>query len=162
MKRPPGRSFGWRKVCSASQNTRVCLRSTTQTREPREIQQPPSSPHLSSNNLQPRRVIAILLQRHNFQREIGFACEEAKSTDSLVTTAHAPMSTTMTLTMSQAPGVHACPNCGTGLPDHTDLAIDAQKRIEDLEAQVRLLTAKATAAGLSPPSFHPGQVGVTD
>jgi predicted RNase H-like nuclease (RuvC/YqgF family) len=56
------------------------------------------------------------------------------------------MSTAMTLTMSQAPGVHACPNCGIGLPDHTDLASDAQKRIEDLEAQVRLLTAKATAA----------------
>jgi hypothetical protein len=64
-----------------------------------------------------------------------------------MTIAHAPMSTTMTLTM--APEVHACPNCGVGLPDHTDLATDAQKRIEDLEAQVRLLTAKATAAGLS-------------
>jgi hypothetical protein len=71
-----------------------------------------------------------------------------KDANSLVTTAH-DMTTTMTLTMSQAPGVHACPNCGIGLPDHTDLASDAQKRIEDLEAQVRLLTAKATAAGLS-------------
>ncbi|PMD59010.1 uncharacterized protein K444DRAFT_643734 [Hyaloscypha bicolor E] len=56
------------------------------------------------------------------------------------------MSTTMTLTMAEAPGMHACPNCGVGLPDHTDLASDAQKRIEDLEAQVRLLNAKATAA----------------
>jgi hypothetical protein len=74
-----------------------------------------------------------------------------------VTIAHAPMSTTMTLTMSQAPGVHACPNCGIGLPDHTDLASDAQKRIEDLEAQVRLLTAKATAAGLLSHLSQPDQ-----
>jgi hypothetical protein len=70
---------------------------------------------------------------------------------SLMTIAHAPMSTTMTLTMAEAPGMHACPNCGIGLPDHTDLASDAQKRIEDLEAQVRLLTAKATAAGTFTP-----------
>ena len=47
--------------------------------------------------------------------------------------------------------MHACPNCGVGLPDHTDLASDAQKRIEDLEAQVRLLNAKATAAGTFTP-----------
>ncbi|KAH6724174.1 putative rab guanine nucleotide exchange factor SEC2 [Leptodontidium sp. 2 PMI_412] len=58
------------------------------------------------------------------------------------------MSTTMTLTMSQAQGasVSACPNCGIGLPDHSAIAEDAQKQIEDLQAQVRLLTQKATNA----------------
>jgi hypothetical protein len=63
------------------------------------------------------------------------------------------MSTTMTLTMSEAPdGAHAsCPNCGMGLPgpNHSEIAADAQKQIEDLQAQVRLLTQKATAAGSS-------------
>jgi len=54
----------------------------------------------------------------------------------------------MTLTMSQTPdGPAACPNCGIGLPDHSAIATDAQKQIEDLQAQVRLLSQKATAAG---------------
>lgn len=45
-----------------------------------------------------------------------------------------------------------CPNCGLGLPSHTsDLdaqtaLLQAQKQIEDLQAQVRLLNQKATAA----------------
>jgi hypothetical protein len=57
----------------------------------------------------------------------------------------------MTLTMSQAPSaVSACPNCGIGLPDHSAIASDAQKQIEDLQAQVRLLAQKANAAGLTP------------
>merc|ERR1711964_421249 len=66
----------------------------------------------------------------------------------LMTTAHDTMSTTMTMTMSQAQGaaVSACPNCGIGLPDHSAIAVDAQKQIEDLQAQVRLLTQKATNA----------------
>ncbi len=58
------------------------------------------------------------------------------------------MSTTMTITMSQT-----CPNCGIGLPeraDHSAVAEDAQKMIEDLQAQVRLLSQKATAAGEFP------------
>ena len=60
------------------------------------------------------------------------------------------MSTTMTLTMSQAPQrAAACRNCGVGLPDHSDIAAEAQRQIEDLQAQVRLLTQKATAAGSS-------------
>ncbi len=72
-----------------------------------------------------------------------------------MTTAHDPMSTTMTLTMSQAQGAaaSACPNCGIGLPDHSAIALDAQKQIEDLQAQVRLLTQKATNAGLSAPDL---------
>jgi hypothetical protein len=70
-----------------------------------------------------------------------------------LTTAHKQMSATMTLTMSQAPdgGGTACPNCGIGLPHPSEIAPDAQKQIEDLQAQVRLLTQKATAAGTS---FH--------
>lgn len=54
----------------------------------------------------------------------------------------------MTLTMSQgtdAPPT-ACPNCGIGLPHPSSTVPDAQKQIEDLQAQVRLLTQKATAA----------------
>lgn len=42
-----------------------------------------------------------------------------------------------------------CPNCGLGLPSHTDAQaalLQAQKQIEDLQAQVRLLNQKATAA----------------
>ena len=70
----------------------------------------------------------------------------------LMTTIHhePSMSTTMTLTMSQAHS--ACPNCGVGLPSSTSDIADTQKQIEDLQAQVRLLTQKATAAGM----FCPG------
>ncbi|TAQ90272.1 hypothetical protein B7494_g1443 [Chlorociboria aeruginascens] len=40
-----------------------------------------------------------------------------------------------------------CPSCGIDLPSgRSDIALDAQKQIEDLQAQVRLLTQKATAA----------------
>jgi hypothetical protein len=39
-----------------------------------------------------------------------------------------------------------CPSCGISLPSPS-IALDAQKQIEDLQAQVRLLTQKATAAG---------------
>ncbi len=67
-----------------------------------------------------------------------------------MTTTHDSMSTTMTITMSQT-----CPNCGFVLPEHIDhsaIAEDAQKMIRDLQAQVRLLSQKATAAGkLLPP-----------
>lgn len=42
----------------------------------------------------------------------------------------------------------SCPNCGSGVSlDSSRLALDAQRQIEDLQAQVRLLTQKATAAG---------------
>lgn len=41
-----------------------------------------------------------------------------------------------------------CPNCGIGLSTQSDIAA-AQRQIEDLQAQVRLLNQKATAAGLS-------------
>ena len=48
----------------------------------------------------------------------------------------------------------SCPNCGSGVSlDSSRLALDAQRQIEDLQAQVRLLTQKATAAG-SPPSSN--------
>lgn len=59
------------------------------------------------------------------------------------------MSTTMTLTMSPAPSgdTSCCPNCGIGLSDSSAMLADAQRRIEDLEAQVRLLNQKCTSAG---------------
>ncbi|KAJ5050525.1 uncharacterized protein L3040_002403 [Drepanopeziza brunnea f. sp. 'multigermtubi'] len=54
---------------------------------------------------------------------------------------------TTTMTLTGAVGmVSACPNCGIGLPDQPVMALEAQKQIEDLEAQVRLLTQKATDA----------------
>ncbi|CAD6444150.1 a208e3fa-c8c4-4141-8a1a-ee4716d3a15b [Sclerotinia trifoliorum] len=58
------------------------------------------------------------------------------------------MSATITLTMSQTSGIQAaCPNCGMALPhNNSEIAIDAQKQIEELQAQVKLLTEKATAA----------------
>lgn len=65
---------------------------------------------------------------------------------------HEPMSTTMTLTMAQAPegSFSACPNCGESLPHTSSLATsEAQKQIEDLQAQVRLLNQKAASAGTS-------------
>ncbi|KFY38706.1 hypothetical protein V494_04248 [Pseudogymnoascus sp. VKM F-4513 (FW-928)] len=41
----------------------------------------------------------------------------------------------------------SCPNCGSGVTlDSSRLALDAQRQIDDLQAQVRLLTQKATAA----------------
>ncbi|PBP27922.1 ribosomal protein L32 [Diplocarpon rosae] len=42
--------------------------------------------------------------------------------------------------------IAACPNCGIGLPDRSATALDTQKQIDDLQAQVRLLTQKATNA----------------
>jgi DNA repair exonuclease SbcCD ATPase subunit len=66
------------------------------------------------------------------------------------------MSTIMTLTMSQAPheSGSACPNCGMGLPGHSDMAAEAQRQIEDLQAQIRMLTQKCNNAG-SCPLRHP-------
>ncbi|CAG8973456.1 hypothetical protein HYALB_00006481 [Hymenoscyphus albidus] len=55
--------------------------------------------------------------------------------------------TTMTLTLAPAGGSGSCcPNCGVGLPSHSFMAAEAQRQIEDLQAQVRLLNDKATAA----------------
>ncbi|KAB8296036.1 hypothetical protein EYC80_008845 [Monilinia laxa] len=50
--------------------------------------------------------------------------------------------------MTQTSGTGAtCPNCGMVLPHNSsEIATDAQKQIEELQAQVRLLTEKATAA----------------
>ncbi len=59
------------------------------------------------------------------------------------------MSVMMTMTLARPPAdgsLAVCPNCGTGLESHIALA-EAQKQIEDLQAQVRLLNQKATAAG---------------
>jgi hypothetical protein len=55
----------------------------------------------------------------------------------------------MTMTVMQPPtdgALTACPSCGSDLASHMALA-DAQRQIEDLQAQVRLLNQKATAAG---------------
>ncbi|TQS39070.1 hypothetical protein Golomagni_00410 [Golovinomyces magnicellulatus] len=41
---------------------------------------------------------------------------------------------------------HSCPHCGVGLPDVLVINTVAQKQIEELKSQVKLLTAKATAA----------------
>lgn len=85
------------------------------------------------------------------------------------------MSTTMTLSMAQLPETQgsACPNCGEALPHATTLpSVAAQKQIEDLEAQVRLLNQKAAAAGernqpypihasLTEPKWTSGQITKT-
>lgn len=43
---------------------------------------------------------------------------------------------------------HVCDKCGADLSHaHPGVAADAQRRIEELEAQVKILTGKATAAG---------------
>ncbi|KAI6710170.1 hypothetical protein JHW43_007302 [Diplocarpon mali] len=55
------------------------------------------------------------------------------------------MSMTMTLTTSRDT-VSTCPNCGIGLPDRSATALETQKKIDDLQAQVRMLTQKATNA----------------
>jgi hypothetical protein len=42
----------------------------------------------------------------------------------------------------------SCSNCGVNLlQTHQDIAQDAQRRITELEDQVKVLTSKATAAG---------------
>lgn len=61
------------------------------------------------------------------------------------------MSTTSTITMPAAhDAAHhtSCPSCGVEIPlnDET-VPLAAQQQIEELQAQVRLLTEKATAAG---------------
>ena len=56
----------------------------------------------------------------------------------------------MTISMSQMPhGASSCPNCGIGLPAFSQ---DVQQQIEDLQAQIRLLSQKATSAGML--AFH--------
>ena len=46
---------------------------------------------------------------------------------------------------------HTCQKCGAHLSQpHTAVAEDAQRRISELEAQVKILTGKATAAGTLP------------
>lgn len=48
---------------------------------------------------------------------------------------------------------HTCSHCGAELSHaHSDLAAEAQRRISELEAQVKILTDKATAAGKTSPS----------
>ncbi|KAF2004317.1 hypothetical protein P154DRAFT_519520 [Amniculicola lignicola CBS 123094] len=51
--------------------------------------------------------------------------------------------TTTTRTMGRE---HECPKCGTSLDGSVKEVPNAQKRIEELEAQVQMLTMKATAA----------------
>lgn len=66
--------------------------------------------------------------------------------------------TTMTLSMAAAhEEASCCPNCGYALANELAVArneemmraLEAQKQIEELQAQVRMLTQKATAAGTS-------------
>ncbi|KAI0852387.1 hypothetical protein F5Y00DRAFT_194770 [Daldinia vernicosa] len=62
-----------------------------------------------------------------------------------------PISNTMTATSTSTSTTttSCCPNCGLSLPPASEAQIallQAQKQIEDLEAQVRLLNQKATAA----------------
>src|SRR6266699_956326 len=46
---------------------------------------------------------------------------------------------------------HACPKCGTLYSHPSDQCFDEDKqRIAELESQVKILTDKATAAGMSP------------
>ncbi|TVY43637.1 hypothetical protein LOCC1_G003829 [Lachnellula occidentalis] len=54
------------------------------------------------------------------------------------------MSTTISLSMTSTSC--QCPQCGYDLEDHSAIALDAQNQIDDLQAQVRLLNQKATAA----------------
>ena len=66
------------------------------------------------------------------------------------------MSTTSTTTLQQQPSpapvctsvIISCQNCGADLaPTQHHFTQDAQQRIEELEAQVKILTLRATAAG---------------
>ncbi|KAI9856443.1 MAG: hypothetical protein M1813_009099 [Trichoglossum hirsutum] len=62
------------------------------------------------------------------------------------------VSTLSSLSLTTAPSLvptaaSTCPNCGVKLShSHRDIPEDAQHRIEELEAQVKILTTKATAA----------------
>jgi hypothetical protein len=54
-----------------------------------------------------------------------------------------------------------CPNCGVKVSQpHQDIPVDAQRRIEELEAQVKILTTKATAAGMRSAASGPGPATV--
>ncbi|TVY93259.1 hypothetical protein LAWI1_G001212, partial [Lachnellula willkommii] len=55
------------------------------------------------------------------------------------------MSTT-TISLSMTSTSCQCPHCGYDLENHSAIALDAQNQIDDLQAQVRLLNQKATAA----------------
>ncbi|KAI1776343.1 hypothetical protein F4818DRAFT_378047 [Hypoxylon cercidicola] len=63
--------------------------------------------------------------------------------------ATAPISKMTAVTTTTTTTTSCCPNCGLSLPSHPDAQtalLQAQKQIEDLQAQVRLLNQKATAA----------------
>ncbi|KAI8961543.1 hypothetical protein F5Y11DRAFT_325656 [Daldinia sp. FL1419] len=60
-----------------------------------------------------------------------------------------PISNAMTATSTATTTTSCCPNCGLSLPPASEAQaalLQAQKQIEELEAQVRLLNQKATAA----------------
>ncbi|KAI0016046.1 hypothetical protein F4780DRAFT_715131 [Xylariomycetidae sp. FL0641] len=61
-----------------------------------------------------------------------------------------PTTTMMTSTLTSSESSSCCPNCGLNLPssisDPHAALIEAQKQIDDLQAQVRLLNQKAAAA----------------
>ena len=49
---------------------------------------------------------------------------------------------------SQPLPITVCPQCGLALPHlHENVGLSAQKRIEELEDQVKVLSSKATEAG---------------
>ncbi|KAH0548297.1 hypothetical protein GP486_008004 [Trichoglossum hirsutum] len=55
--------------------------------------------------------------------------------------------TTLSSLSAAQTAASTCPNCGVKLShSHQDIPEDAQRRIEELEAQVKILTTKATAA----------------
>ncbi|KFY28091.1 hypothetical protein V493_03097 [Pseudogymnoascus sp. VKM F-4281 (FW-2241)] len=119
-----------------------------------------------------RDVDLLLMHNKTFAAEISHAVSSRKRVDIVarakqlgvkvtnakarVTTerCEAQKNTTMsTMALPVAPQLPetehqlSCPNCGSGVSlGSSRLALDAQRQIEDLQAQVRLLTQKATAA----------------
>ena len=65
-----------------------------------------------------------------------------------------PVAVTPPTPVTTSPGAkdQLCPHCGAGATQEKDitgdhLAADAQRRISELEAEVKILTGKATSAG---------------
>lgn len=50
-------------------------------------------------------------------------------------------------TRQMASKLHSCPKCGTQVQMERSV-MDAQRKVRELEAQIEMLTAKATAAGM--------------
>jgi len=140
---------GWDSAIYLKPHNATAFSNAIQSKESPIIKSPTNSLNHSVSSLRKSKRILSIHRKRSPGRAVSHIFSPMTTTTL--------MSTSITLTMSQA--VSACPTCGVGLPEHSQIAADAQRQIEDLQVQVRLLTQKATAAGMSLLPFPPDYYG---